>query len=179
MDEPIAVNRVTITRELFAESHEAIFSLRRQKMLLYAGVVFLAFGLIFLAFQSRIPNGLQLSVPMVLTGIVVVIWALTLEKSDLKKKYRAFVRRNGEKAARVIVCDAAGLAVNTGNGEPVRIEYTEVREHRETPHLWLLLCSGGVGVQLAKDGFETGSWEELLQAIDRAKEEAAALRELL
>ena len=63
---------------------------------------------------------------------------------------------------------------------PLRpIEYTDLRDTRETPHLYLLLCAGHAGVQLAKDGFTSGSWDALLQAIDRAKQEAAALAEII
>ena len=63
--------------------------------------------------------------------------------------------------------------------KPVRIEYTDVRDTRETPHLYLLLCAGHAGVQLAKDGFESGSWDALLQAVDRAKQEAEAMAEIM
>ena len=176
--EPVAVNRVTVTQALFAESHDAIFSVRRQKTLLYAGIVFFLFGVILAALRNRLPNAWSIGLPLLLTGAFVVVWALTLKKSDLKNKYRAFRRRNGDAAERVIRCDRTGLTVETGAAEPVRIEYTEIREHRETPHLYLLLCADHRGVQLAKDGFEAGSWEDLLQAIDRAKEEAAALADL-
>ena len=84
--EPIAVNRVTITRELFAESHAAVFSHRRRKMLLCCGIVFLAFGLLLLAVQARFPVASALCVPALLSGVIVVVWALTLEKAELKKK---------------------------------------------------------------------------------------------
>lgn len=177
--EPVAVNHITVTRELFAESHEAVFSFRRQKMLLYGGLVFLLFGLILLALQARIPNAPALYTPLLLTGAVVALWSLTLRKSDLRKKYRAFQQKNGENPQRTITCDRAGLEIDTGKEKPVRIEYTDVREWRETPHLWLLLCSGHLGVQLAKDGFETGSWDRVLQAMEKAKQEAEVLAELM
>ena len=177
--EPVAVNHVTITRELFAESHEAVFSDRRRKMLLSCGLVFLAAGLVLLAFRSRLPQAPALFTPLLLTGAVVILWALTLKRSDLRKKYNAFVRKNGENASRTVVCDRTGLEVDTGAGQPVRIEYTDVRDTRETPHLYLLLCAGHAGVQLAKDGFESGSWDALLQAVDRAKQEAEAMAEIM
>ena len=161
--EPVAVNRITITRDLFAESHEAVFSVKRQKTLLYCGIVFLAFGLILFLLRGRTRAADGLYTMLLLTGTIVVIWSLTLKKSDFRKKYRAFQQKHGE----------------TGKSEPVRIEYTEVQDHRETEHLYLLLCGGHMGVQLAKDGFQTGSWDALLRAVDRAKEEAAAMRELL
>jgi len=177
--EPIVVNRVTITRELFAESHDAVFSRRRQKMLLYCGVVFLAFGLIFLALQVRLPVASALCVPALLTGALVLVWALTLKRSELRRKYRAFRRRNGDASGRVIRGYRDRLTVDTGRGDPVQIDYTGIREHRETEHLYLLICGNHTGVQLAKDGFETGSWPELLSAIDRAKQEAEAMLQLM
>ncbi len=98
---------------------------------------------------------------------------------DLKKKYLAFRQKNGDEARRTITCDRTGMSIDSGSGEPLRIEYTDVLEHRETPHLYLLLCSGHMGVQLARDGLTTGSWNALLKAIDRAKEEAAAMQDLI
>ena len=177
--DPVAVNRITVTRDLFAESHDAIFSVKRQRTLLYCGIIFLAFGLILFAFRSRIQTAAGRYSMLLMTGAVVVIWSLTLKRSDFRKKYRAFCQQHGEASSRVITCDRTGLEIDTGKGEPVRIEYTDIRDHRETAHLYLLLCSGHVGVQLAKDGFETGSWDALLRAADRAKEEAAALQELI
>lgn len=177
--EPVAVNRTTITRDLFAESHEAVFSVKRQKTLIYCGMVFLAFGLILYLLRSWMQAGAGLYTMLLLTGFVVVIWSLTLKKSDFRKRYRVFQQKHGEASSRVITCDRTGMEIDTGKGEPVRIEYTEIRDLRETEHLYLLLCSGHMGVQLAKDGFQTGSWDALLQAIDRAKEEAAAMQELV
>lgn len=177
--EPIAVNHVTITRELFAESHDAVFSVKRQKMLLYAGIIFVITGLILLAFQTRIPAVSALYTPLLLTGGIVIVWALTLKKSDFRKKYRAFQQKNGDAASRTITCDRTGLEIDVGSGKPLRIQYTEIREHKETPHLYLLLCSGHTGVQLARDGFETGSWEDLLKAVDRAKQEAEIMTDLI
>ena len=177
--EPVAVNHVTITPELFAESHEATFPAKRPKTLLYCGLVFFCFGLLMLALRNRFPAAFGLYLPLLLTGAVVILWSLTLKRSDLRKKSRAFRQKNGENSRRTITCDRTGLSVDTGKGEPVRIEYTEVLEHRETEHLYLLLCSGHRGVQLARDGFETGSWEALLQAMDRAKQEAEAMKELI
>ena len=80
---------------------------------------------------------------------------------------------------RIITCDRTGLEINTGREKPIRIEYNDVREWRETVHLYLLLCSNHVGVHLAKDGFETGSWNQILQAMEKAKQEAAAMMELI
>ena len=176
--DPIAVNHVTITRELFAESHRAVFSRRRQKMLLYCGIVFLAFGLILLAVQMRFPVASALCVPALLTGAFVLIWALTLEKSELIKKLRAFQARNGDASARTITCWRNCLTVDTGRGEPVQIDYPDIREFRETEHLHLLICADHTGIQLAKDGFETGSWTALTDAIEKARQEAEQLAQL-
>lgn len=177
--EPIAVNRITVTRDLFGESHEAVFSHRRQKTLLWCGIIFAAFGLVLLALQSRAPAAQGLYLPLLLTGGVVILWAATLKKSDLSRKWRAFQGKSGDQALRTVTFDRTGMTVDTGQGEPARIEYTEIRETRETPRLYLLLCSGHRGVLLAKDGFEKGSWDAVLQAEERAKQEEKALQELL
>lgn len=179
MMEPVAVNRITVDHALFAESHSAIFSKKRQKTLLYCGIVFLAFGLVFLVLQARVPVLSALCVPTLLTGILVLIWALTLQKSELRRRYKAFRRVNGDASERTVTCHRASLSVDTGRGEPIEIDYTDVREHRETEHLCLLICADHRGVMLAKDGFETGSWDALLAAIDKAKQEANESAQLL
>ena len=99
-------------------------------------------------------------------------------KSTLGREFRLPDKKRTRSPER----QAAGkyiMSIDSGIGEPLRIEYTDVLEHRETPHLYLLLCSGHMGVQLARDGLTTGSWNALLKAIDRAKEEAAAMQDLI
>ena len=177
--EPIAVNHITVDKTLFTESHTAIFSKKRQKTLLYCGIVFLAFGLVFLILQARVPVLSTLCVPTLLTGILVIIWALTLQKSELRRKYKAFQRVNSDVSERTVTCHRTSLSVDTGKGEPIEIEYTDVRDHKETEHLCLLICADHRGVMLAKDGFEIGSWNVLLTAIEKAKQEAADAMRLL
>jgi hypothetical protein len=177
--EPIAVNRLTVDQALLAEGHAAIFSQKRRKTLLYCGIVFLAFGLIFLALQARVPVLSALCVPTLLTGILVILWALKLQKSELRRKYKAFRRVNGDASQRTVTCHRTSLSVDAGHAEPTEIDYTDVREHKETEHLYLLNCSDHRGVMLARDGFETGSWDALLTAIDKAKQEAADAARLL
>lgn len=177
--EPIAVNHITVTKDMFAESHNATFSQKRRKMLLYCGFVFLAFGLVFLAIQVRFPRLSSLCVPALLTGVLVILWAMTLQKSELRRKYKAFKRVNGEISERTVTCWRTCLSVDTGKGEPTQIDYTDIGEHKETEHLLLLICNDHRGVMLSKDGFETGSWEALLDAIEKARMEASEAVRLL
>ena len=176
--EPIAVNRVTITKELFAESHAAVFSYKRRRMLLWCGIVFFAFGLILLAVQTRFPVASMLCVPALLTGAFVIVWALTLRQSECRRRYKLFRQRHGEASARTITCGQTALFIDTGKGEPVEIDYVDIKEHRESAHLHILICRDHAGVMLARDGFEAGSWAELWAAIEKAKREAQALMEL-
>ena len=177
--EPIAVNRITVTEALFAEGFDAVFSKRRQKTLLYCGIVFLVFGLILLARQARLPVATALSFPALLTGVIVIIWALTLHRSELKRKYRAFRLRNGDAPDRVIECYRDHLVVSGGPGEPVQIDYPDIREYRETANLLLLICENHTGVHLSKGGFTTGDWDTLWTAIQRSRQQAEEARALL
>ena len=176
--EPIAVNRITVTRDLFAEAHDAIFSKRRQRTLLYCGIVFCAFGLILLAVQMRLPVASALSFPALLSGILVVIWALTLKRWEFRRKYGAFQRAHGDASPRTVTCWRTNLSVDSGSGQPVEIDYADIREHRETARLLILICADRTGVLLAKDDFEVGSPDALLTAVERAKAEAEALAAL-
>lgn len=177
--EPIAVNHITVDKALFAEAHAAIFSKRRQKMLLYAGIVFCAFGLILLAVQVRLPVASALSFPALLSGVIMVIWALTLQKSELRRKYNAFQRRNGDASERTVNCYRNSLTIETGAAEPVQIDYADIKEHRVTDHLCILICNDHAGIMLARDGFASGSWQDLLDAIEQAKAEALEAAKLL
>lgn len=177
--EPIAVNRITVDRALFAEAHAAIFSKKRQKMLLYAGIVFCAFGLILLAVQVRLPVASALSFPALLTGVLVVVWALTLQKSELRRKYKAFQRKNGDSSERTIYCYRNFLTVETGAAEPTQIDYPDIKEHKVTDRLCILICNNHAGIMLAKDGFTVGSWQALLDAIEQAQIEALEAAKLL
>ena len=107
------------------------------------------------------------------------IWIVCLCCSGPEEEVPRVPAEERGRGRRTITCDRTGMSINSGSGEPLRIEYTDVLEHRETPHLYLLLCSGHMGVQLARDGLTTGSWNALLKAIDRAKEEAAAMQDLI
>ena len=81
---------------------------------------------------------------------------------------------------RTITCFYSFLTVDTGKGEPLSIDYPDIRECRETEHLCLLICVDHTGVLLAKDGFESGSWPELQEAIEKAKQlEAQNLQETI
>lgn len=166
--EPIAVNRVTITRELFEESHAAVFSVRRQKMLIDCGLVFIAFGLILMALQARLPAASTLCVSALLSGVIVLMWGLNLKRSELRRRYRAFAQKNGSASERTVACYSTFLTVDSGRGEPVQIDYEEIEACRETEHLILLICRDHTGVQLSKAGFEHGTWEAVADAIGRA-----------
>lgn len=177
--DPIAINHITVDKALFAEAHAAIFSRRRQKMLLYCGIVFCAFGLILLAVQVRLPVASALSFPALLSGVIVVIWALTLQKTELRRKYQAFRRKNGDASERTVYCYRGCLTVETGAAEPTQIDYPDIKEHKVTDHLCLLICNDHAGIMLAKDGFTAGSWQALLDAIEQAKQEAIEAAKLL
>ena len=71
------------------------------------------------------------------------------------------------------------VCASSGHAEPVRIDYPDIRDHRETEHLYLLLCADHTGVMLARDGFQTGSWQALLDAIEKAKQEAEEAAKLM
>ena len=173
--EPIAVNRTTVDRALFTEGHAATFSRKRQRMLLYCGLAFLAAGLVLRALQSRLPTAAMLSFPLALSGVLASLWALTLRRSEARRKYKAFRRKNGDASARTITCYPDRLTIQRQGASPMEIKYTDIREHRETEHLLILICKNRSGVLLAKDGFETGSAAELLDAIEQARAEAEAV----
>lgn len=177
--EPIAINHITVDKAFFAEAHAAIFSKKRQKMLLYCGIVFCVFGLILLAVQMRLPVASTLSFPALLTGVLVLVWALTLQRSELRRKYKAFQRKNGDASERTIYCYHNYLTIETGTTEPVQIDYPDIKEHRVSDHLYLLICNNHAGIMLAQGGFTVGSWQALLDAIEQAQKEAIESAKLL
>jgi hypothetical protein len=119
------------------------------------------------------------SFPAILSGVIVVIFALTLQQSELKRKYAAFQRKKGDVSERTVSCYRNYLLIETGGGEPVQIDYPDIREYRETANLLLLICNNHTGVHLAKDGFTAGDWDTLWAAIQRSKQRTEEARRLL
>jgi hypothetical protein len=166
--EPTAINHITVTPELFQESFSTVFVKRKQQTLLICGIVFTLAGVIFLLIQHFFQKLIVLGAPVIVMGCFVIGWSFWLPVSERKKKYKALCRKNGgEPVKRTVEFFETGLSVHTEDEFPVEIDYSEVKEVKETEHLAILLCENRMGVLLDKAGFETGTLKLVKELVER------------
>lgn len=169
--EPILVNHIRITPELFQESFGVVFDKRKQKTLLLCGIVFAVFGLIFLLIQYFLRKIVILGGPILIMGLFVIGWSFLLPRSECKRKYKALCQKNGgEPVDRTIEFYESGLTVHTKDGASIEIDYSEVREWRETKHLVLLICEDCSGILLDKTSFQSEMLEQIKELVQQRKE---------
>lgn len=160
--EPILVNELTVTRERFLEGYAVVFSRRSQKTLLLCGGGTAVLGALAVLVQLLLERMPTLGAPLVFTGACLVVWAIFLPRVSCRQKYRALLRRSGESVPhRRVEFYSDSFTVFSEGASPADFDYADVEELRETEHLLILLCSGGQGVLLSKDGFLSGSEKEL------------------
>lgn len=173
--EPLAVNYIRVTPELFQESFSVVFDKRKQKTLLICGVVFAVFGLLSLLIQYFLHRMIVLGAPVLMMGCVVIGWSFLLPVTERRKKYKALCRKNsGAPVERTIEFFENGLIVHTEDEAPIEIDYSDIREWRETEHLSVLVCEGRMGILLAKDGFQSGLLDTVRKLAEKRQADFSA-----
>lgn len=174
--EPLAVNHIQITKELFQESFALIFDKRKQKTLLLCGIAVAAFGALSLVVQSLLHKVLILGVPILMMGIFVVIWSFFLPRTACKRKYKAFCLKNGRTPVeRRIEFYESSLSVYTeGHSSPLDVDYSEIKEWRTSQHLVLLICEDRSGILLDRANFQTKTWEQIEALLNQQKSQQSA-----
>lgn len=175
--EPLAVNHIQITKELFQESFAMVFDKRKQKTLLLCGIVVAAFGALSLVVQHFLHKVLILGVPILMMGIFVVIWSFFLPRTACKRTYKAFCLRNSRTPVkRRVEFYASSLAVYTeGNSSVLEVDYSEIKEWRISPHLVLLICDDHSGILLDQANFQMKTWEQIETLLKQSKDNDQAV----
>ena len=167
----IAVNEIEITTELFKESFYAVFSKRKQKMLMNCGLVFILAGAVIMVIQYFLHmTSLLLSATILFPGIFVIVWAIRLPQTEYKRKLKLFNLKNKDGNRKRITCFSYGdFSVQADGQDPVYFDYTEISEWKETEHLLILICNDHTGIMLDKTGFTVGNAEIIKKQEQKCK----------
>lgn len=165
MNEPIAVNRFTLTKELFYEGNKRTsketYSRFALRMVLIMTGAWLVIAVITLLTK---PSVVFLAVEA-LVLILASLWvAVYTPWNKRRKAYRAFLDLYGEDPERTTVFYADHLVVNP-EGREISIAYSDVDKTLSTDRLLILVTSQSKGVLLDRNGFTTGSEETVLSMI--------------
>lgn len=167
MEEPLIVNRVEITPELFSEAARRPLARKYNRITLCAaGVLALLWAgmaALLLLGDGPLP---MLWIETLIFGVVLVWVRVSLPKTECSRAYRQMAQ--GDAPVRTVLADADRLAVRSGEGKETVFAWPEVTAWRETEHLLILTC-GGSEVLLSKEGFETGDKARLLSLLSREK----------
>lgn len=169
--EPIAVNHITITEELFKESFSVVFDRKKQKTLFLFGIGLIVCGVLFMLIQHLFNKIVILGGPVLVMGVFVLGWVFMLPRFECKKKYKVLCQKNGGVPVyRRIEFYEFGLTVYTEDNFSMEIDYAQVREWRETKHLVLLICEDRSGILLDKSGLQSGMLEHIKELVKQGTE---------
>lgn len=165
MNEPIAVNQFTLTKELFYEgnkrtSKETYSRFALRMVLIMTGAWLIVAVITFLTNPSIVFLAVEALV-LILASLWVAVYTPWNKR---KKAYRAFLELYGEDPERTTVFYADHLVVNP-EGREITIAYSDVNKTLTTDRLLILVTSQSKGVLLDRDGFATGSEETVLSLI--------------
>jgi hypothetical protein len=91
-------------------------------------------------------------------------------RKNARKSWDALVCRCGEDSERITRFYEDHLEIDAG-GSIKTIPYGDIAEIKQTKQLYLLVCKDKVGVMLTKDGFVSGSAEDVTALIAGAQNE--------
>lgn len=159
--ELMTTNHSDVTWELFWEGFELTFNRKAQKNLRLCGAVLSLGGVLSLGVQVVFHKLLVIWFPLLFLGIFTVIWSFFLPKNTAKKKYKAMCRwKKDVIPQRDTEFYEDSLIILDGETELRRVDYTSIKEVRETKRLLVILCGDGSGILLEKAGFQENGLEE-------------------
>ena len=167
----LAENRFTLTKPLFMEgmlriSKDSYGKSAKKAVLFFLAVwVVVAIGLMYTA-------GTVLQIIVLL--FVILGFSLWLNiappRKHAKKSWEALVNRSGEDPERVIRFFENHLEADAG-GSIKSVPYGEILWIRQSKNLLLLTCEDKITVMVAKDGFTSGSIQQITTLIRSAADQ--------
>lgn len=167
MTEPIAINRYSLTKELFYEGNKRTlketyghFALRMVLIMIGAWVIVAAITLltkpsvVFLAVEALV---------LILASLWVAVYTPWNKR---RKAYRQFLELYGEDAERTTVFYRDRLIVNP-EGRELTFPYSDIAKTLTTDRLLIFVTSANKGILVKRDSFTKGSENEVLQAINK------------
>ena len=167
MNEPVAINQFTLTKELFYEGNKRTsketysrFALRMVLIMTGAWVVIAVVTLltrpsiVFLAFEALV---------LILASLWVAVYTPWRKR---KKAYNAFLELYGEDPERTTVFYNDRLVVNP-EGREITVPYAEIAKTLTTERLLIFITNANKGILVSRDGFLKGSETELLSLLSK------------
>lgn len=161
MQNPFVVNHTEITQSLFYEGARQPLSRKYRRLTLKIGCILLTALLLLAALSLRLGGSYATLAGEALLLLVVLLWVRwVLPRMERKRAFQALERRGP--LVRTTQFGSEALSVHSGNGEETLIPYHEVTGVRLTKHLLILSRQAGPEVLLARDGFSTGTEDQVL-----------------
>lgn len=167
--EILAENRFHLTRALFFEGMARIsrdtYGKWARKFTLVFLIVWAVMAILLLCIGGTIGQAL---IYLALVAVICLWLNLLAPRSQAKKAWKALVSRCGEDPERITRFYGEHLEIDAG-GALKTIPYTDILEIKQTKGLLVLVCADKVGVMAAKDGFVSGSAENVLALLQGAQ----------
>lgn len=167
MTEPVAVNRFTLTKDLFYEGNKRTsketysrFALRMVLIMTGAWVIIAVITLltnpsiVFLAVEALV---------LLLASLWVAVYTPWNKR---RKAYRAFLELYGENPERTTVFYADHLVVNP-EGREITVAFADIEKTLTTDRLLILITSQSKGILIHRNGFTSGSEEAVLSLVGK------------
>lgn len=167
MNEPVAINQFTLTKELFYEGNKRTsketysrFALRMVLIMTGAWVVIAVVTLltrpsiVFLAVEALV---------LILASLWVAVYTPWRKR---KKAYNAFLELYGEDPERTTAFYEDRLVVNP-EGREVTVPYADLAKTLTTDRLLVFITNANKGVLVSRNGFIKGSETDLISLISK------------
>lgn len=173
MMEIIAENHFHMTKPLFFEGLLRLSRDSYGKTAKKCSLALLVFWFVLSVILTLI-GGYQLQVLVYLVVILVFCFWLnvTAPRKNAKKSWEALVNRCGEDPERITRFYEDRLEIDAGGTLKI-VPYSDIVAIKQTKKLYVLVCADKVGVMVTKDGFVSGSAEEIMALIKGAQNEGA------
>lgn len=166
MTESVAINRYTLTKELFYEGNKRTsretysrFALRMVLIMVAAWVIIAVITLltkpsvVFLAVEALV---------LILASLWVAVYTPWNKR---RKAYRAFLELYGEDAERTTMFYSDRLIVNP-EGREITVMYSDIAKTLSSDHLLIFITSANKGILVKRDGFLKGSEIDILKLLE-------------
>lgn len=169
MNEPLAENRYTLTKDLFFEGMKRVSKENYAKFARNITLVVIGAWILMAVLTFALGQGLSpLLVELLITAAVLLWIDLYLPWDKRRRAWKKLSDENGEVSQRSIRFDEGSLTIRTELRE-LTIPYTDVKTTLESGNLYILLTESGTGIMIGKQGFIRGSWPEIASCFPEMK----------
>lgn len=169
----LAENRFTLSKQLFSEGLTCLSwdtygkSAKKITLVLFAIWAVMSAVLMFIG-----GNLVHVLTYLAAIGAICLWINVLLPRKHIKKNWEALVNRCGDDLERSTRFFEDRLEIEAGDTLKI-VPYCDIVTVKQTDKLYLLVCQNKVGVMVAKDGFVSGSAEEIMALIAAAQNEGA------